>query len=79
VASSKKKAVKKKASSWAEFSASVTALDEKQSLKALRNEAQREGGARPYVMKRYYHRWRQATGPSDRAAIEMGKLPDYLR
>lgn len=62
---------------WKAFSAWVTTLDEKQSLKALRAEAARDK-PRPYVMRRYYHRWRAASARSDLASIEMGKLPAYL-
>jgi hypothetical protein len=77
VASSKK--AKPPTGNWKEFSAWVTTLDEKQSLKELRLEAQREGGARPYVMKRYYHRWRATSSRTDLAALAVGKLPDYLK
>ncbi len=71
------KATRPATTDWKAFSAWVTTLDEKEALKELKAEAARKE-PRPYVMKRYYHRWRQASGPADRAAIEMGKLPAYL-
>jgi len=77
VASSKKKPTRPATTNWKEFSAWVTTLDEKESLKELRKEAMREA-PRPYVMKRYYHRWRATSARTDLAAVAVGKLPDYL-
>lgn len=62
---------------WKAFSAWVTGLTEKQALAELRTEAQCES-PRPYVLKRLYHRWRQAQVRVDMARIETGKLPEYL-
>ena len=62
---------------WKAFSAWVTSLDEKEVLKELKNEAARES-PRPYVMKRYYHRWRAVSARTDLAALAVGKLPAYL-
>lgn len=64
-------------SDWKAFSAWVTTLDDKQALKELKAEAAR-AEPRPYVMKRYYHRWRAASARTDAAAIAVGKLPGYL-
>ena len=74
MASSKKPAT----GDWKAFSAWVTTLDEKQSLKELKAEAAREE-PRPYVLKRYYHRWRATSARTDLAAIAVGKLPPYLK
>jgi hypothetical protein len=75
VASSKKRPV---TTDWKAFSAWVTTLDEKSALKELKAEASRNE-PRPYVMKRYYHRWRAMSARSDLAALAVGKLPAYLR
>lgn len=61
---------------WKAFSAWVTTLDEKQALKELHAEAGK--AARPYVMRRFYHRWRAVSARSDLARIAVGKLPLYL-
>lgn len=62
---------------WKAFSAWVTTLDEKEALRELKAEAARKA-PRPYVMKRYYHRWRATSARSDLAALAVGKLPAYL-
>lgn len=74
---SSKKAPKPGINDWKAFSAWVTTLDDKTALKELITEASREE-PRPYVMKRYYHRWRAASARTDLSAIALGKLPGYL-